>query len=101
MNVFANTFLFQVDAKHFNYQWKEAMNIEVEYSGFVADGVAKVAISKVSAAPWLLSSIMIHSNWLNVYSEMESAAKHNALEVSRNDHVDQAVLNSIRHFIRP
>jgi hypothetical protein len=101
MKVFTNSFKFHVDAKHFGFQWTEAMYIDVTYSAFIKGDKSEVAITNVSAPLFQMTSIVIHDNWLIVCEEMQKAAEANFAKVAPNGHVNPTVLNSIAYFIRP
>jgi hypothetical protein len=102
MKLQANTgsFDFHVDAKHFGFQWSEAMYIKVEYSALKRDGDVVASVYNISAAPWLIGSITIRGNWMIVDKEITSAAQdHAAKTFDRNDHVNETILSAIAPHI--
>lgn len=101
MKIFTNTFKFNVDPKHFGFQWTEPVYLDVTYSATIENSESKVVVTNVSAPLYQITSIVIHDNWLVVCKEMQSAAEHNFAKEMLKENVHPTVLNSIAHFIRP
>jgi hypothetical protein len=79
MKYFEGKFDFQVDARHFGFKFTTADYIAVEYIALKKEGVKLgVTIMNVKAAPHVFGSISIHGSWLEMYREMEAAAKDHA-----------------------
>lgn len=73
-------FDFHVDARHFGFQWPEAMYITVQYSALKDDGPIVSSIDSITAEPWLIGSIVTHGNWMTVSKEMIEAAQDAAVK---------------------
>lgn len=93
-------FDFHVDAKHFNFQWSEAMYITVKYSALKRGDDVVVSVYEIGGAPWLLSSIAMRGNWMIVDREITAAAQdHAEKEFASNGHVDKTIMSAIAPHI--
>lgn len=101
MKSFEGQFEFQVDAKYFGFQWTGEY-ITVGYTAIIKDGkVGNLCITKNSAPPYIFGSIAVHGNWMEMYREMEAAAKDHAIkELSGMDsNVHPTIMRAIAPFI--
>lgn len=93
-------FDFHVDARHFNFQWSEAMYITVKYSALKRDGEVVASVYEISAAPWLIGSITMRGNWMVVDKEITAAAQdHATKEFARNGQVDETIMSALAPHI--
>lgn len=99
-NSIARCFDFHVDAKHFNFQWSEAMYITVKYSVLKRGDDVVVSVYEISGAPWLITSIAMRGNWMIVDKEIIAAAQdHATKEFGRNSNVHPTIMSAIAPHI--
>lgn len=93
-----NTIEFHVDAKHFNYMWKDAMYITVQYTTWKEEGRIKFTIDNITAPPFLIGSIVLHGNWWAVDVEINAAVQANA-EFEFAKQVHPTIASALAPFI--
>jgi hypothetical protein len=91
-------FDFHVDAKYFNFQWSEAMYINVKYSALKRGNDVVVSVYEISGAPWLISSIAMRGNWMFVDKEIIAAAQDHA-EKAFGGQVHPTIMSAIAPHI--
>jgi hypothetical protein len=94
-----DSFDHHVDARHFGFQWTEAMYIFVQYSAIKEGNKIVSSIDSITAEPWLIGSIVAHCNWEIVNKEIIEAGQDAARkEFARNGQVNQT-LQALTPFI--
>lgn len=88
-----------IDAMYYGFQWKEAQYITVEYSALKRDNEVVASVQTVKAQPWLIGSITIRGNWMEVSKHIEAAAQDHAEKEFGNSHVDKTIMSAIAPHI--
>lgn len=102
MNILTHTDEFKcfIDAMYYGFQWKEAQYIDVEYSAIKKGDEVIVSVQKIKAEPWLIGSIAVRNNWMEVSNHIDAATlDHATKHFNRNSHVDETILGSIAAHI--
>jgi hypothetical protein len=95
----ADQFDFYVDPKHYGFQWKGAMYMQIHYAAIKEGDKVIASIETITAEPWLIGSIVVHNNWLAVSKETIEAAQDVAEKhFNRNTQVSPTILQAIAPF---
>lgn len=85
---------------YYGFQWKEAQYIDVEYTALKRDNEVVASVQNIKAQPWLIGSIAVRNNWMEVSKHIDAATlDHATKEFARNNHVDEIILGSIAAHI--
>lgn len=92
-------FDFNVDPKHYGFQWKGPMYIQAHYTA-IKDGDKVIAsIETITAEPWLIGSIVIRNNWMAVNKEMIEAAQDHAEKEFAKGGIHPIIQSALAPFI--
>jgi hypothetical protein len=94
--IIKDTFKYHVDASLFDFRWSDAQYIDVEYCASRPEKDIVVAVTNISASPYLLGMIILHDNWMVLMANIEAAAKDKAGK--ELNPVEPVILNSIAPF---
>jgi hypothetical protein len=94
--IIKDTFKYHVDASLFNFRWSDAQYIDVEYYARKDGKDINVAVTNLSACPYLLGMIVLHNNWVALIASIEAAAKAKANK--ELNPVEPVILNAIAPF---
>lgn len=94
--VLKDKFQYHVDASLFAFKWPEAQYIEVEYCATKDARGVTVAVTNISADPYLLGMIAVNNNWIALMNGMTDAAKD--IAGKELNPVDPIVMKSIAPF---
>jgi hypothetical protein len=88
-----------IDAMYYGFQWKEAQYIDVEFTAVKRDDEVVASVQTIKAQPWLIGSITIRGNWMEVSKLIEAATLDHATKHFRNSHVDKTVMAALAPHI--
>ena len=96
----SDQFDFHVDPKHYGFQWKGPMYMQIHYAAIKEGDKVIASIETITAEPWLIGSIAIRDNWMAVSKETIEAAQDAAEKhFKRNGHVNETVMSALAPFI--
>lgn len=102
MHILTHTDEFKcfIDAMYYGFQWKEAQYIDVEYSAIKKGDEVIVSVQNIKAQPWLIGSVAVRNNWMEVSNHIDAATlDHATKHFNRNIHVNETILGSIAAHI--
>lgn len=73
-------FAFHVDPMYYGFQWTEAQYITVDYTALKREGSVVASVYSIASVPWLIGSITMRGNWMQVDKEITEAAQDAAVK---------------------